>query len=42
MCQTPDTLEKIGIRLKISKERVRQIEASAINKLKLRIKNFSL
>ena len=40
MCQTPDTLEKIGIRLKISKERVRQIEASAINKLKLRIKNF--
>ena len=40
MCQTPDTLEKIGIRLKISKERVRQIEASAINKLKLRIRNF--
>ena len=40
MCENPMTLEKIGEKLKISKERVRQIEAAAITKLKLKIKNF--
>ena len=40
MCETPLTLEKIGKKLKISKERVRQIEAAAITKIKLKIKNF--
>ena len=42
ICESPDTLEKIGKKLKISKERVRQIESSALNKLKLRIKSFVL
>mgnify|MGYP006106341987 FL=1 len=40
MCESPMTLEKIGKKLNISKERVRQIEAAAITKLKLKIKNF--
>jgi len=40
ICETPMTLEKIGEKLKISKERVRQIESAAIAKLKLKIKNF--
>ena len=40
MCESPITLEKIGKKLNISKERVRQIEAAAITKLKLKIKNF--
>ena len=42
ICENPMTLEEIGNNLKISKERVRQIESSAINKLKLRIKNLVL
>jgi len=42
ICESPSTLEEIGNSLKISKERVRQIESSAINKLKLRIKNLVL
>jgi RNA polymerase sigma-32 factor len=42
ICETPLTLESIGKQFNISKERVRQIEASAINKLKLRIKNLVL
>jgi len=40
MSESPMTLEKIGKKLNISKERVRQIEAAAITKLKLKIKNF--
>ena len=40
MSESPMTLEKIGLKLKISKERVRQIESVAITKLKLKIKNF--
>jgi len=40
MCESPMTLEKIGKKLNISKERVRQIEAAAITKIKLKIKNF--
>ena len=42
ICESPSTVEEIGNSLKISKERVRQIESSAINKLKLRIKNLVL
>jgi len=40
MSESPMTLEKIGLKLRISKERVRQIESVAITKLKLKIKNF--
>ena len=40
MCESPLTLEKIGEQLKISKERVRQIESVAMTKLKLKIKSF--
>ena len=40
MCEFPLTLEKIGEQLKISKERVRQIESAAMTKLKLKIKSY--
>ena len=40
MCESPLTLEKIGEQLKISKERVRQIESVAMTKLKLKIKSY--
>jgi DNA-directed RNA polymerase sigma subunit (sigma70/sigma32) len=40
MCESPLTLEKIGEQLKISKERVRQIESAAMTKLKLKIKSY--
>ena len=42
LCENPLTLESIGNELSISKERVRQIETQALNKLKLRIKNLMI
>ena len=42
LSENPLTLESIGSELSISKERVRQIETQALNKLKLRIKNLMI
>ena len=42
LSETPLTLENIGKELNISKERVRQVETQALNKLKLRIKNLMM
>ena len=37
MIDSPRTLESIGIELKLSKERIRQIENAALEKLKKRM-----
>jgi RNA polymerase sigma-32 factor len=35
--ETPETLESLGLKLKLSKERVRQLEAQALRKLRVRL-----
>jgi RNA polymerase sigma-32 factor len=35
--ETPETLESLGLKLKLSKERVRQLEAQALRKLRTRL-----
>ena len=37
MGETPETLESLGIKLKLSKERVRQLEAQALRKMRQRL-----
>ncbi len=37
MDETPETLESLGIKLKLSKERVRQLEAQALRKMRKRL-----
>jgi RNA polymerase sigma-32 factor len=37
MGETPETLESLGIKLRLSKERVRQLEAQALRKMRQRL-----
>jgi RNA polymerase sigma-32 factor len=37
LADTPTTLESLGIELKLSKERVRQLEAQALRKMRQRL-----
>ncbi len=37
LAETPETLESLGLKLKLSKERVRQLEAQALRKLRQRL-----